>query len=212
MDGLDVPWKEPRQERSRERVQRITDAARELIREGGLAKLKVNAIASRAQVPIGTFYQFFPDKNAVVGRIFFEQMEMSVSEVYEDCNPGEPLTSPAAQATAVIEPRFRAWSADPVMAEIWSIVQADRTLRHICLESSKVVSEITFAALRPYLRAEVPEDRLRRVCFMIADLFDAAMRTALEFPRAEAAGQMAEYAAMVRNHLGSLLVPPAEAL
>jgi AcrR family transcriptional regulator len=208
--GISRPWREPAQKRSRERVARIMAAARELIAEGGLANLKVGAIAARANVPIGTFYQFFPEKAAVVGRIFLDQLEIGVGEVYECCNPPGPLTSPAAQVASVIAPRFEAWSEDPVMAEIWSIAQADRTLRHICVESSRVVAEINFSALRPYLRSEVSEDRLRRSCFMVADLFDAAMRTALESPRREAAAQMSEYRAMIQNHLASLLVTPSK--
>jgi AcrR family transcriptional regulator len=208
LEGLERPWKEPTQQRGRDRVAQIVAAARDLIAEGGLANLKMGLLAKRAGVPIGTIYQFFPDKDAVVGRIFLDQMEGAMQEVWADCNPGRPLVSPAAEATAIIEPKFREWRADPVMAEIWSIVQANRTLRHFNLEASRVVGNIMAGALAPFLRPGVSAERLTRVCFMIGDLFDAALRTALDFSQDEAAAYVREYATMIRAHLDSLLVPP----
>ena len=212
LEHLEKPWKEPAQQRGRDRVQQIIAAARELIAEGGLANLKMGILAKRAGVPIGTIYQFFPDKDAVVGRIFLDQMEDALQEVYEDCNPGRPLTSPVAEVTAIIEPKFREWRADPVMAEIWSIVQANRTLRHFNLEASKVVGNMMAGALTPLLRPGVSQQRLARVCFMVGDLFDAALRTALDFSQEESAAYVREYAMMIRTHLDSLLCGSGEDL
>ncbi|MEO1673342.1 MAG: TetR family transcriptional regulator, partial [Cyanobacteria bacterium J06631_2] len=58
--------RKPKQARSRERVNRILDAAEQLLIEGGYTAATTNAIAARAQVPIGTLYQFFPDKAAIL--------------------------------------------------------------------------------------------------------------------------------------------------
>ncbi len=58
--------RKPRQARSRERVNRMLDAAEQLLIEGGYTAVTTNAIADRAQVPIGSLYQFFPDKAAIL--------------------------------------------------------------------------------------------------------------------------------------------------
>jgi AcrR family transcriptional regulator len=58
--------RKPRQARSQERVQRILDVAEELFIAEGYLATTTNAIATRAQVPIGSLYQFFPDKGAIV--------------------------------------------------------------------------------------------------------------------------------------------------
>lgn len=58
--------RKPSQARSQERVKRILDAAEELFIAEGYTATTTNAIATRAQVPIGSFYQFFPDKAAIV--------------------------------------------------------------------------------------------------------------------------------------------------
>jgi AcrR family transcriptional regulator len=56
----------PRQARSQERVNRILDVAEDLFARQGYAATTTNAIAAQAQVPIGSLYQFFPDKTAIL--------------------------------------------------------------------------------------------------------------------------------------------------
>jgi AcrR family transcriptional regulator len=53
------------QRRSALRVERMLDAAAELLEEGGPDALTTSAIAVRAEVSVGSLYQFFPDKHAV---------------------------------------------------------------------------------------------------------------------------------------------------
>ena len=81
LTDLDTPWREPRQDRSRERVAAILGAAMELIAGGGLAALKMVPLARRAGVPVGTIYQFFADKDAIIGRIFASQLEADLQEI-----------------------------------------------------------------------------------------------------------------------------------
>lgn len=58
--------KEPRQERSRLMVERILEATRLLLVEEGYERATTNRIASRAGISPGSFYQYFPDKEAVL--------------------------------------------------------------------------------------------------------------------------------------------------
>jgi AcrR family transcriptional regulator len=56
----------PQQERGQRRVDRILDAAAEVIAEVGVDGASTNAIAARAHTSVGSLYQFFPNKDAVV--------------------------------------------------------------------------------------------------------------------------------------------------
>ncbi len=205
LSGIEPTWKEPSQERSRERVAAILSAARELIAEGGLASLKMGLLAERAGVPIGTIYQFFPDKDAVIGCIFANQMEEALQAVYQACHPEGELEAPAAAATSILTAKYTEWRSDPVMAEIWSIAQANRSLRGLTRAATQATAEIKTQALFPFLKPDVSEARLRRVLFMVSDLYDAAIYAALDFSEDEAAAFMDEYAAMVSSHIDSLL-------
>lgn len=55
----------PTQDRSKQRVERILDAAGEVFGEVGYEAATTEAIAARADVSIGSLYQFFPNKSAL---------------------------------------------------------------------------------------------------------------------------------------------------
>lgn len=68
--------RQPKQARSQERVQQILDAAEQLFIEVGYEQTTTRAIATQAQVPVGSLYQFFPDKAALLKALahrYFEQ-------------------------------------------------------------------------------------------------------------------------------------------
>lgn len=68
--------RQPKQARSQERVHHILDVAEQLFIELGYHQTTTRAIASRAEVPVGSLYQFFPDKEAIVKALanrYFEQ-------------------------------------------------------------------------------------------------------------------------------------------
>jgi AcrR family transcriptional regulator len=68
--------RQPKQARSQERVHHILDVAEQLFIELGYEQTTTRAIATHASVPIGSLYQFFPDKDAIVRALanrYFEQ-------------------------------------------------------------------------------------------------------------------------------------------
>jgi AcrR family transcriptional regulator len=64
------------QRRSAERVQRMLDAAAELVAIHGYDAVTTTLIADRANVSIGSLYQFFPDKQAVVRAVALRNLEL----------------------------------------------------------------------------------------------------------------------------------------
>lgn len=58
--------RQPRQARSQERVNQILDVAEQLFITEGYNATTTNAIATRAKISIGSLYQFFPDKAAIL--------------------------------------------------------------------------------------------------------------------------------------------------
>lgn len=59
----------PRQPRSEATVEAILDAAFQLLEQGGLRALTTNHIAERAGVSVGTLYQYFKGKQAILGAL-----------------------------------------------------------------------------------------------------------------------------------------------
>lgn len=63
--AIDTPRKRPRQLRSRETVDAVVEAAAQVFEREGL-DATTNRIADRAGVSIGTLYQYFPNKRALL--------------------------------------------------------------------------------------------------------------------------------------------------
>jgi AcrR family transcriptional regulator len=61
--------KQPQQIRSQRRVEKILAAAIEMFREVGFDAATTNEIAARAEVSIGSLYQFYPNKSAILNAL-----------------------------------------------------------------------------------------------------------------------------------------------
>lgn len=64
-----IARRKPLQERSQQKVTLILEAAMQLLDKGDIESLTTNAIAERAGVSIGTLYQYFDSKQAVLNAL-----------------------------------------------------------------------------------------------------------------------------------------------
>jgi AcrR family transcriptional regulator len=78
--------KQPRQRRSREQVAKILGATRTLLKNGGIEAVTTVNIARKAGVSIGSFYQYFPNKKAVLIALYEDYLAglLSAVGVFED--------------------------------------------------------------------------------------------------------------------------------
>jgi AcrR family transcriptional regulator len=115
--------RKPRQARSQERVNRILDVAEELFASQGYAATTTNAIAVNAQVSIGSLYQFFPDKSAILQALALRYAEMLHQElVFID--QAEAATLPlAAYVNQLIDTTDRFFADHPSYYAIFMEVQ-----------------------------------------------------------------------------------------
>lgn len=84
------PRKEPQQERSKATVDSLVEAAAELLIEEGFHKASTNKIAERAGVSVGSLYQYFPNKEALIAAVVedfgdrqFEVLASTLQEIVE---------------------------------------------------------------------------------------------------------------------------------
>lgn len=75
--------KMPQQKRSREMVARLLDATATLLAERGLDNTTTNHVAERAGVSIGSLYQYFPDKDALIEALLV-RMGGDISKVFRE--------------------------------------------------------------------------------------------------------------------------------
>src|SRR5258706_6739469 len=77
------PRKLPRQARSKATVDAIVEACARLLQGGDYAAVTTNHIAERAGVSIGTLYEFFPNKEAIVTELIERRLTRLLGVVSE---------------------------------------------------------------------------------------------------------------------------------
>jgi AcrR family transcriptional regulator len=93
----------PVQGRSLARVNRMLDACAELVDEVGYDGLTTTLLAERASVAIGSVYQFFPDKRAIVQALAMRNVDAYVARVSERIKDGTVTDWPDAVDIAMDE-------------------------------------------------------------------------------------------------------------
>ncbi len=197
-------WNEPTQERSRRRVDAILAAARQLIGETGAEKLKMREVAERAGIPIGSLYQFFPDRTALLACLFSKHLGVVHAMLRERFEAATSVEQLEAAAEDLIASIYQLLVEDPALVDIWTGIQASKTIRHLDFDDSRRNAQFMFDTVRRVVGPGGSDERLWRACFLICDLAGSASRTALGLPREEGAQLIREYARMARAYLRSI--------
>lgn len=95
------PRKTPRQRRSNVTVTAILEAATRILERGVAAEFNTNRVAEVAGVSVGSLYQYFPNKDALLAALIAdtqERLACAVEQCVEDC-AARPL--PTALAALV---------------------------------------------------------------------------------------------------------------
>ncbi|MFD9303454.1 TetR family transcriptional regulator [Streptomyces sp. NPDC060048] len=93
----------PVQKRSAERFKRLLDACAELLDEVGYSALTTKEVARRAEVPIGTLYQFFSDREGLIGALAARNLEAFLERVTVRLEREKPEEIPGVVEVAVEE-------------------------------------------------------------------------------------------------------------
>lgn len=83
----------PRQARALEKVELILEAAIRLLERDGLEALNTNTLAETAGISIGTLYQYFPDKHAVLSALADREMAGLSARVLSNLQGPAPATA-----------------------------------------------------------------------------------------------------------------------
>jgi AcrR family transcriptional regulator len=75
------PRKQPRQARAQHTVNAIVEASARILEEHGHGEFTTNAVAELAGASSGTLYQYFPDKDALLGALIARETSRLVEEV-----------------------------------------------------------------------------------------------------------------------------------
>lgn len=109
------PRKNPVQARAKATVDAIFEATAQVLLSEGLARLTTNHVATRAGVSIGTLYQYFPGKEALLYALVEQLLDQVASQIEEACAAAErPRLDDCA--AVFVETYFAAKTGDPEKA------------------------------------------------------------------------------------------------
>lgn len=112
-----TPRKRPRQDRSRVTVEAILAATARVLVKHGFDRLTTNAVADAAGVSIGSLYQYFPNKEALVAALIEQHIEQMNAAILSELTRVAQL--PMAEAVrAVIELTIRAHTIEPELHQV----------------------------------------------------------------------------------------------
>lgn len=143
----------PVQRRSRERVERILDAAADLISEQGVAGLTTRAVAARAGVPVASIYQYYADKDEIVVALVERDAAEMDARVAEAIGALEKLS-----IRSVVEATMRAFVSvfhrRPAFVVIWLRGRTNAAVVKFCrAHNRRIATDLhQFAAAAGLLR------------------------------------------------------------
>ena len=194
--------REPNQRRSRERVEGILAAAAALIVEKGSDAMRMGEVAAKADVSIGSLYQYFPDKAAIIRRLAERYNGEGRACIQAALATPRSMKDLRAAFLGLVDTYYALFLASPVMRDIWSGTQADKALREIELADSRANGAILAGALAR-LRPGVDRAVLVASAFLIMQLGEATMRLAISVERAEGDALVAAYKRLVDRELAA---------
>lgn len=184
-----TPRRTPVQRRARDRVNRIMTAAEALLVERGVGDLKMNEIAERAEVPIGSVYQYFASREDLLG-----QLVTRYHQAIEDYNRSlfKETDSISGFLTALRSILDFAWTylhENTGYREIWFGAQTFEPLRQLDWEDTFCNASILSDTLKALLPS-IPSAELEAFCIIVCDSSGSTARMAVQFP--ERAAQLQE--------------------
>jgi AcrR family transcriptional regulator len=174
----------PTQDRSKARKEAILSAAEELICECGAAQLTTRNIAERAGVPIGSFYQYFADREAIVRSLvdrYHQQIRENLVKCFSGINSNQDFEKAVKKATKMFAVFFEEHKA---FQELWFGAQQWQPLREIDIQDTLLNADILYEALAP-LTKKKSQERVRAACITYCDVTGSLTRLALRLDEKE---------------------------
>lgn len=198
------PRRMPRQERSKATTTAILRAAAQVFARHGYAAGTTNRIAARAGVSIGSLYEYFPNKDAILVALTEEHLREAsavLAGAVAEIRPGAPV-GPAA-IRRLVAAMVELHATDPGLHRVlFEEAPLPRRVRRTIAELEDAMIGRVESWIRGDPRIRVPRPRL--AASLIVQTVEALThRMVLHAPEGVTADELAEeIARVVRGYLG----------
>ncbi|WP_170253410.1 MULTISPECIES: TetR/AcrR family transcriptional regulator [Alphaproteobacteria] len=154
------------------------EAAVELIAQGGVSALKMTDLAARAGVPIGSLYQFFAERAAVVRALHDRHTERVESGARRVFSTVTTLAEAEALMGDAVDTFFTTFRDDPVYLPVWLAALSDPDLQRLNTDHQARLTGMLCDIFRPLLPEDSKVDLETRVMLFVY-LTGAVVRRAM---------------------------------
>ena len=146
------PRKTPVQARSAASVEAILEATVQVLLDVGKARLTTTRVAARAGVSVGTLYQYFPNKSALLQAILRRHFDEILGAIESVCQEqqGKSLSQMAtALVTGFLEAKMKNAKTSVALYTVSDDVDGARIVQQMGSRSNKAIVELLTSAREP---------------------------------------------------------------
>ena len=162
------PRKSPVQARSAASVEAILEASIQVLLSVGKERLTTTRVAFRAGVSVGTLYQYFPNKSALLQAVLkrhLDDVTETVERVCREQRGKTPRQMATALITAFLEAKLRDVKTSVALYSVSSDVDAAKTIQQMGIRSNQAIADMLTTACQ----------RLAKDPRMVASMLQGAM-------------------------------------
>lgn len=197
--------KEPSQDRGQRRVQRLLDAAVDVVLEYGPEGLKMDMVAKRAATSPGSLYQFFPNRLALLGGLMdhYGRALMALADAGLAREHMSPSANLVEAGRVFLAPFLRFYADNPayvVLAEAADRVFADEDRR---FPEDDAVARILVEILIRF-QPNLAKRRANQIARLLVVACHAAMAEAATLAPSQRKEWLGELDALICGYLSTL--------
>jgi AcrR family transcriptional regulator len=152
------PRRRPTQERSQKKFDQLLRVSRELLLEVGFESFTCEEVAHRADLPIGTLYQFFANKYVIVcelDRVDTAEVRMELEAFAAQI----PSLNWLKLVDRLVDHMARMWREDPSRRAVWHAVQSTPQTRATAAVTERELAKDVAHVLAPLTPGTPPARR-----------------------------------------------------
>jgi len=180
------PRRRPTQERSRVKFDHLLQVSRELLLEVGFESFTCEEVAHRAELPIGTLYQFFQNKYVIVCELD-RQNAIAVQDELHKLTAELPTLNWLRLLNRLVDHMARLWLEDPSRRAVWMAMQSTPATRATAAVIERELADEIAYALGP-LTPGTPRERRKIMAevlvYMVYSMLNFSIRDGQEHTEA----------------------------
>jgi AcrR family transcriptional regulator len=133
----------PQQERSRSRFERILEVTGDLVVAGGVEAVNTRLIASAAEIPVASLYQYFADKEQVLLALVARDLEEMKAEVAKDLGRLSVLSVRRLVETTM-QAHINVYRRRPAFVVIWLRGRTNQSINDFCRAHNRRIAHEVF--------------------------------------------------------------------